>query len=185
MEYFELVSEVYDKKTLEELWRIYPTTKRPLPSASLNNVIRRGSRYDVLLSPRFPIIPRLGTLINNAPLLPWCRALIAPAKSAAQPWHRDDEEAATNYFTLITALDDLDETMPLTEFLDYSAPVLKANEGIIFSGNIEHRGGAGVTARAPVVYQVFTRGADPNTFVDSDRSSVEYSTTDDDDDSDY
>lgn len=169
---FSIIDDVYDEKTFRELVRVYPK-KRPVPSAALNDVIRRGSRVDVLLKPAFSVRPHHPIDTYSLPLKPWVRALMTFGTSRAQRWHIDDVDSPqVKYLTLIVALDDLHETMPLTEF-DFGdgevvCPCLKKNQGILFDGRLLHRGGGGEVARAPVVYQVFAETTDENVEDDAE-----------------
>lgn len=171
------INGVYDAKTLEQL-----------RSATWNaDVHERESRLDV--APRSPMMvyPTAFSTVRGSKLYSEndnnVRALITNGETVrGQAFHSDsyDDES---YYTLLVALDNYEEGCPLTEFEVSDGSViavrLMANQGVLFSDRVVHRGGAGTTRRPLTVYQRFTKlDIDPNTHNsapsdDSDDSSFE------------
>lgn len=166
------VDNVYSDETLARLrsatWDLDP--------------IRRGSRVDVASSTVRRVTPYF-THVRGVPLSVTrgsnVRALMVDTTTPASPqeFHYDLSETTgdTRYFTLIVALDDYTSLdSPQTEFTqtdgDHQQTVsvmLRANQGLIFGGHVEHRGGGGSEPRPLTVYQVFCNPDmhDPNLTV--------------------
>lgn len=150
------------------------------PQIFTPSVCRRGRlRYDLQLPPRSvasldvssSVTALLEQYLGNDYKSKSPHCLVAFAGAEAQDWHTDvdplfaqEEEAGAEYkyppfyFTLITALDDVDdERMGPTEFENGQKALLKKNQSVLFDGLTLHRGGAALVDRPPLVYRVFHR----------------------------
>lgn len=163
-----LVNNVYDEDTLSRLRHAYERLTEERLSQLQCDV--RESRIDAPLDQEMnqlnPVTPIPRDVYPNLPLnrSTGVRALICAGNASAQLWHTDAGQMTT-YYTLVTALTDMTNEMPATEFAKdqtmttWHKAILKANQGILFRGDVVHRGGAGTASvpRSPVVYQVFSR----------------------------
>lgn len=182
------IENTYDDATFEQLKTITERcVARAMKQHSLRSdpqiftpaVCRRGRlRFDLQLPPRsvsaLEVSPSVSALLEQhlgadyKSKSPHC--LVAFAGAEAQDWHTDvdplfqgEEEEEKHqyppfYFTLITALEDVDdERMGPTEFENGQKALLKKNQSVLFDGLTVHRGGAAHVDRPPLVYRVFHR----------------------------
>jgi len=191
---FQLIDNVYDQKTLEQLGKSADAAENRLrigghvqsrrkkrkkertEDIEYRYVQRGSQRFDVFLDIERKIMPNgLSGIVRDYfgsedYVIDEAHLLLAYAGAQAQPIHTDadllfpDAMTPPFYLTLIVNVG----TEPCTpdmgptelyccESKNFVAPCLQPNQGILFDGLLEHRGGAAVADRVPLVYQVIKR----------------------------